>query len=248
MLKGKMMKKILALVLVMAVSAMAGPVDFNVTSPDATTVEIAYTGSVVGMALDVDCDGTLQVTAISMPAFFDVFMDYAYEQGASYVYGEGTAAATQDAAGVATLPSASFTISAGGLEDDGADTVPASGVITLTVSGEGTLTVSENTLRGGVVDYDGAMTVSYTSDSATVQATAVCVGDVNGDSYVTVADVSAIITEINNNGDFLNRVAVNAGNAAMDVNEDNYVTVADVSNIITNINNNGDFLNRVACP
>jgi len=251
-LKGKMMKKILALVLVMTVSVMA--VTFTGVDNGDGTVTISYDAPIVGLALDVDST-TVTASAVTLPDFFDVFMDYAYAQGASYVYGAGDAIATQDAAGVATLPSMSFCISAGGLEDDEADTVPATGSIVLAVTGEGDIEISANTLRGGVVDYNGAMTTNLpiTITVASGDTPAQIEWDAmnaNGDTFVNAGDISAIITYLNSNATApLWRVPASEANAQYNVNGDAFVNAGDISTIITYLNSNASApLWRVARP
>jgi len=189
------MKKILALVLVMAVSAMA--VTFTGVDNGDGTVTISYDAPIVGLALDVD-SAAVSVTGVTLPTFFDVFMDYAYAQGGSYVYKSGDSIAAQDAAGVATLPSSSFCISAGGLEDDELDTVPATGEITLAVTGTGTITISANTLRGGVVDYNGAMTTNLPIDIVVAAPSGcACYGDITADGINYGQDEKISLADMN---------------------------------------------------
>jgi len=237
------MKKILALVLVMTVSVMAATVDFNVASSNATTVTVAYTGTVVGMAMNVDCTGTLAVTAVAMPAFLDVYMDDAYDQGTAYNYelrASGNPVALQGQAGATSLTTdgQAFCISAGGLVDLVGDEAPASGTITLTVTGEGTLTISPNTLRGGVVDYDGAMDITYTSASVTISAIpTVCKGNMNADTVVNDEDITLLVLllaqgeELYFPGSGIYEMASTNPNfsAAGDINNDNVINDEDVT-------------------
>lgn len=234
------MKKILALVLIMAVSTMA--VTFT-GSYNAVTgkVTIAYDAPIVGMALDVDATG-VSATAVTLPAFFDVFMDYAYTQGASYVYGAGNAIANQDAAGVATLPSSAFCISAGGLEDpvaqgQPADEVPATGSIEIAVTGtSGSVVISANTLRGGVVDYNGAMTTNLPITVQIQNVPSVCRGDVDADGWITLDDVYALVVYLNAyeaDGFF---TEVTPATAAYDYDNDGWVTLDDVYALVVFLN------------
>lgn len=242
------MKKILALVLVMAVSVMAGTVSFSGVDNGDGTVTITADAPVVGLALDVDAD--MDVTAVAVDSFFDVFMDYAYDQGASYVYGEGSAIAAQDAAGVATLPSMAFCISAGGLEDDAADTVPATSEIVLTVDGSGDIVISENTLRGGVVDYDGAMTTNLPITINIPDEPTACYGDVDGNAFVNAGDITALVNYINANGaaPFWS-VAVDATNGGYDVDSNNFINAGDITALVNYINANGAApFWSIACP
>lgn len=251
------MKKILALVLVMAVASFA--VTFTGTDNEDGTVTISYDAPIVGMALNVD---GVSISDVALPAFFDVYMDYAYEQGVSYVYGAGTAIALQGEAGTATLPSDSFCISAGGLEDyreegEPADTVPAAGDIVLTIAGYAeladgtyTITIDENTLRGGIVDFDG-----YIADNNLPITIDVVVegGDppltpeqeqwnamnVNDDGTVNLTDINNLVSYINANASApFWTVAVTTENANFDANGDNVINLTDINNLVSYINAN----------
>ncbi len=228
------MKKILALVLVMAVSVMA--VTFTGVDNGDGTVTISYDAPIVGMALDVD-SAAVSVTGVTLPAFFDVFMDYAYVQGGSYVYGAGDSIATQDAAGVATLPSSSFCISAGGLEDNAGDTVPATGSIVLAVTGTGDIVISANSLRGGVVDYSGAMTTNLPITVTVADPTpSICMGDIDGDGWVTLDDVYALVFYLNGYAADGYFVEVTPATAAYDYDGDEWVTLDDVYALVFFLN------------
>lgn len=229
------MKKILALVLVMAVSTMA--VTFTGVDNGNGTVTISYDAPIVGMALDVDCTGG-SATAVTLPAFFDVFMDYAYAQGSSYVYMSGNAIANQDAAGVATLPSASFCISAGGLEDNAGDVVPATGSITIAVDAATTkVTIGANTLRGGVVDYNGAMTTNLPIDINIQNIPSVCLGDADGDGWISPDDLGTIVGYIRNYEADGFWVEVSAGKEAYDYDQDGWISPDDLGAIVGVIRN-----------
>lgn len=233
------MKKILALVLVMAVSVMA--VTFEGVDNGNGTVTISYNAPIVGLALDVD-SAAVSVTGVTLPTFFDVFMDYAYntiDQGGTYQYGSGDAIAAQDAAGVATLPSSSFCISAGGLEGDfDGDTLPTSGEITLAVTGTGTITISANTLRGGVVDYNGAMTTNLPIDIVVAGAPSVCEGDSDGDGWVTTDDINDLVIFLGNyfQGDGY-YVEVTPETAGKDSDGDGWITTDDINDLVIFLGN-----------
>ncbi|MGE4286469.1 MAG: PASTA domain-containing protein [Phycisphaerae bacterium] len=154
------MKKFFFAMLLVATVAMAGTVTFTAQDNGDGTATVSYTAdaAVVGFALDVDSD--VDVTDVAIDSFFDVFMDYANAEGDAYVYGAGSPIAAQEAAGVAALPAASFCISAGGLEDDETDVPALTGEIVITTGAAASVTLGENALRGGVVDYDGAMTTN----------------------------------------------------------------------------------------
>jgi hypothetical protein len=187
------MKKFFFAMLLVATVAMAGTVSFQAVDNGDGTATVTYTAdaAVVGFALDVDSD--VDVTDVAIDSFFDVFMDYANAEGDAYVYGAGSPIATKDAAGVATLPAASFCISAGGLEDDETDVPALTGEIVITTGANATVTLGENALRGGVVDYDGAMTTNLpiTFDITAGGPVLIAVPDVTG---MTQAAAEAAIT------------------------------------------------------
>jgi len=214
------------------------------------------------LALDIDSD--VNISAVSLPAFFDVYMDYAHEVGESYDYGTGTPIAAIAAAGTATLPATDFCISAGGLEDDGTDLAPTSGTITLTIEnyasladGTYTIVVSENSLRGGVVGFEGAMTTDLeTTGSVDIviegEEPTVCVGDVDGNGFANSSDIANLINYLNAYGVGPARVVADTSpnyNAAADIDDNGFVNSSDIANLINYLNANGVGPARViSCP
>lgn len=160
------MKKILVslMVLALCVPAMAGTITFGTPVITNGQVDIPWTADegVVGIALTVTASAGV-IDTVVVDSFFDVFVDSAFTDGAGYVYQTGIPTATQGAAGELALPSATFSISVAGLDDDGigAGTEEALlvGTITMTSDAGATIDVCEDTLRGGVVAYSGAMTI-----------------------------------------------------------------------------------------
>lgn len=154
------MKKCLAIIVAMALvaPAMAASVTVSAGANDGEVVLTADAG-IVGIGLTVDGD---DVTAVAVDSFFDIFIDSAFDLGGSYNLGDGIPTATQGAPGEQGLPSGSFSISVGGLDDDGigGGTEEAPLSTTIVLSGTGTVTVDADMLRGGIVGYDGAMTIS----------------------------------------------------------------------------------------
>jgi len=168
-------------VLVLVVLALAGPLyaadgDVTLTAVDNGygTCTIGYSvgpgdATPVGIALNVDVDGgEPAITSVTgIDSFFDVFVDYAYDMGLTYVY-KGSSAnspvAKQAAAGETTLAAdgMAFCISQCGLDDTGSESAPESGVIAIISSGVNTASsgkISLNALRGGIVSENGAMNV-----------------------------------------------------------------------------------------
>ena len=159
------MKKILVslMVLALCVPAMAATVTVNDdTDGTGSIVVTASSDAIVGLGLDIAVSGA-NITAISIdPATFEIYPDAAQAAGAGYTYGAGSPIALIGSAGVDTLPSASFCISAGML--NGAATAGADGAVTVTIDvatdltagSSCTVTVTENALRGGIVLTTGA--------------------------------------------------------------------------------------------
>jgi len=243
------MKKILALVLVMTVSVMA--VTFTGADNGDGTVTISYDAPIVGLALDVD-SADVTVSGVTLPAFFDVFMDYAYAQGASYVYKAGDAIAAQDAAGVATLPSMSFCISAGGLEDDAADVVPATGDIVLAVTGTGDITIDANTLRGGVVDYNGAMTTNLPITITVASTVVACIGDVDKSGIINATDITALVGLMSANGTGPAKIILSSSPAYIveaDVDESGIINATDITALVGKMSAQGTGPAKIiVCP
>lgn len=148
------MKKLLVLV-VLALVAPAMAASVVVSSPADGEILLTADAGIVGIGLTVD-DGSIDSFAVD--SFFDIFID-------DYLTGNANPAADQLAAGPETMPSSSFSISVGGLDDDGigsgSEEAPLVTTITLTpTAGTTSVTVDEDTLRGGIVGYDGAMTIT----------------------------------------------------------------------------------------
>jgi hypothetical protein len=164
------MKKLLLSLLVLACVAPAMAATITFGTPDTGTpgqVTIPWTADagVVGMGLTVTASAG-QVDSFTVDSFFDIFIDLAFENPSGYEYGDGAGAnnqngADQDAPGVVPLPSNRFSISVGGLGGETLPlaTPPTSGAIVLKSAAGATIAVCEDTLRGGVVGYDGAMTI-----------------------------------------------------------------------------------------
>ena len=171
------MKKLILILVVVAMAAplyAAGRVTFVATDNVDGTCTITFDANdVIGiepvaLGLDVKVNGSDPchvITAVSgMDAFFEIFMDYAYNDPCNYVYGAGDPVADPCAAGPASLPSHHFCVSMGGLggeTDPEAIPVPDNG--TAFVLTAGNLTdpcvsvtghIKINALRGGVIGKD----------------------------------------------------------------------------------------------
>jgi hypothetical protein len=181
--KGRCFMKKLILILVIAAIAAplyaAGRVQFYATDNEDGTCTITFDANdVIGiepvaMGLDVKVNGSdpcHAITAVSgMDSFFEIFMDYAYDDPCSYTYGAGNPVADPCAAGSASLPSHHFCISMGGLggeTDPDEKAAPDNGVAFVLTAGNlpnydpcdpGTQAsghIKINALRGGVIGKD----------------------------------------------------------------------------------------------
>ena len=172
------MRKVVLMLVVLALSgtlyAADGDVTLTFTDNGYGVGTLSYSvgpGDVtpVGIALNVDIDsGENPITSLTgLDSFFDVFVDYAYDMGAGYVYKNSSAnspVAKQAAAGETTLAAdgMAFCISACGLDDTGSESAPESGVIAILSPGVNTASagkLSLNALRGGIVSENGPMNV-----------------------------------------------------------------------------------------
>ena len=157
------MKKVILtlLVLALAIPAMAATVTITDHADGTGTITVTAEGSanIVGLALDIDvtAGGNITGTVVNT-ATFNIFMDAAYTEvnGDGYTYGEGTAIASQTAAGQVAI-SNSFAVSAAALngENTAGATGSASVTITVTVDADTTISVKANDPRGGIILTDG---------------------------------------------------------------------------------------------
>jgi hypothetical protein len=234
------MKKVSCFValLAMAATVFAGDVTVTCTSPDpsaaAPQVVIGYTGatsSPVGIAMVVDItNGTLDAapTSFGADSFFDVFIDFAADDPATYAAGADPLTgvlsgahpvAKTDAAGTPTFPVSVFSLCMGELAN--VATVPAAATlvtlnVTRTDSGQDTIvSVSSDPLRGDVAassivdDAAAYMTVTWPADLVLPGGGAgcACLGDLTdvfetppGDGTVEFGDLNYMIFMLATNG------------------------------------------------
>jgi hypothetical protein len=246
------MKKLVVLSAVFALTApaFAGNIVFDGTLAG-TVLTLNYTGDdPLGLAVTVDPDGAVQVAsyqAASTDSFFDVFIDYAHDNP-GYVLGTGTPVADPAAAGVATLPAAVVSLCMGHLE--AAHGAPVNQIAVLNLSAEAaSVVVDADTLRGGCVDADGAMTTNLPLTIAQA-ACATCAGDADGDGWVTIDDYNLVaqglIDGLGVNGDYYFEIGqLGAGYDCYDMDGDGWCTIDDYNiladNLITGLGINGDY-------
>lgn len=241
------MKKI---IITLAVLLLAAPVMADVTitctnsGPNEVTVSFSTSGEselVRAIALDVQisdpCAWIEEVTCVS---------DYNIHPGsidispAGVIDDLGTCAGEQDTNSMtseqgslyvgdnAPVPGDLFIITLGGCGEVGS-------------SGDVVVTVSENALRGGVVmeDADGP-DGSVISDGITINigecaiaGCATCVGDVDGNGYLTTADITTLFNQIAGLGSpyWVITDAADCG----DVDQNGYRTTADITTLFNQI-------------
>jgi len=207
-------------------------------------VTIGWSGTFppLGAAVVLDA-GTSGVTftgysAASADSFFDVFIDYAYAAGTAYTLGSGNPIANPNAAGAVTLPATKITLCVGHLA---AASNGSNKLADVDVSGTGTVTVALDTLRGGVVNGNGLMTVTLPAPIPVGGAT--CLGDLDGDGAITFTDLVSMIVELEANG--FNDI-VPPTSPATDMDGDGAETFTDLVSLIVMLEANG--FNDIACP
>jgi len=174
---GVLMKKILVSMLVLALCAPAMAVgnvevtDIDTTVAGQVTIELTSDTEIVGIGLLVDATAG-QIDSFTVDSFFDIFLDVAWDMetnGGGYTYGAGAVADSNDGAdpagaGIVKLPTSDqFSISVGGLGgDEGTDPLvaaPQVAQIVLKAALGATVDIDVDTLRGGIVDYDGTQNI-----------------------------------------------------------------------------------------
>jgi hypothetical protein len=232
------MRKLVCLLAValMAAPVLAGSVAVTVDDSTAGQAVITLTGDagIVGIGLEVSCTAGA-IDDLAVDSFFDIFIDLAHDEvaGDGYAYGEGSEAGANAAAEVAVagkkdLPAAEFAICAGGLEDSETDTAPTTATVTLISAAGATGTVDINIPRGGIVDADGAMTVTGLPANFTIQPSGPACwnhpcftsGDANNDGFITFLDLQAVID------------AWGGYDECADFNKDGFVTFLDLQVIL----------------
>ena len=171
------MKKLMLMLMVVAMAAplyAQGRVQFVATDNEDGTCTITFDANdvfdvqPVAMGVEVKVNGSESahlITAVSgMASFYEIFMDYAYDDPCSYTYGAGHPVADPCGPGSAELPSHYFTVSMGGLggaEDPEQYPVPDNGVAFILTAGnltdpcdQVTGVIKINHRRGGVIGND----------------------------------------------------------------------------------------------
>ena len=193
------MKKIATslLILLLPVSVLAGVVvATDETTPGQVTLTLTSDTEITGIGLIVDANANISSFTVDddrgTPAdsFFDIFMDVAYDRevnGNGYTYGEGAGSdnlngAHQDGPGVVALPAANFSISVCGIGGQAQPLDPPPQVAHIILKGaSGTVVnVDLDLLRGGIVDYNGAQTVTGLPVELTIPAVSAVVASAHG--------------------------------------------------------------------
>ena len=272
------MKKLMLILIVAAISAplyAAGGITFTATDADGVcTVSISGVDPCippVAMALNIEVDGADPcdaITAVSgIDSFFDIYMDYAYDDPCTYGYGDGNPIADPCAAGSATLPSHHFCISMGGLggaTDPDEKSPPTSGTVFVLEAGNQTDpcspvtgTISLNALRGGVIGTDTEAMTTNLSIPFTITASGMqypaCDGDFDGSNAINTSDISLVVTYWFNNKNFFGQApvgthGVNGYLDGMDMDCSGAINTSDISMIVTYWFNTKNFFGQAPCP
>lgn len=249
------MKKLMVLMLVLcAVPAMAA-VQLTATQVGETNeIEIGYVAdaNVSGFALKVTAtDGTIEdVTNYHVgesaaekgygifPGTIDI-----NDAGEVEAYGSPVAPSTAPGADGTGIGTDTVILEMGALYVDN-NAPDLSGTLCSVIVSEGTteLCVDADTpLRGGVVYTDATQAEVDLTEACVSLEAAVCVGDIDGNGYVTKADISALVSYLINNASAPNWYVASDDpnyNPAADVDGNDYVTKADISALISYLINN----------
>jgi len=278
------MKKLILILVVLAMAAplyAAGRVQFVATDNEDGTCTITFDANdVIGivpvaMGLDVKVTGSdpcHAITAVSgMDSFFEIFMDYAYDDPCSYTYGAGNPVADPCAAGSLGLPSHHFCVSMGGLggeTDPDEKAAPDNGVAFVLTAGNlgdpcDTVTghIKINALRGGVIgkDTDPMETnlvpvhLAFTITNAPTFFPPACDGDFDGSNAINTSDISLVVTYWFNNKNFFGQApvgthGVNGYLDGMDMDCSGAINTSDISMIVTYWFNTKNFFGQAPCP
>jgi hypothetical protein len=201
------MKKLVLtlLVVALAIPAMAGSVAVttDVSTKGEATITLTGDAGIVGMGIAIDADANID--SFTVESFFDIFLDVAYAAekalAGSYVYGaeagpDNLNGADPAGPGVVLLPAAAFSISVGGLGGATLPLAPAPLITTIVLKAAAgaTVDIDLDALRGGIVDVDGAMTVTGLPVQVVIAPDSViCHGDGSGDGAINGSDVPGLI-------------------------------------------------------
>ena len=196
-----------------------------------------------GETVDVDSD------AVVTDPCFNTFIDYAFMDPDNFVIGAGHPMADPCFAGVLDPCNAVdvFSICMGVLDQAGnQDAGPATSASLISIpltstAASVTIRISEDDLRGGVVG--SPLTTNLPIDVEVTWGCA-CVGDVDGDTYITFADVSKLVDDLKVVGWFC-MPGTACWDDCSDIDRDGYMTFADVSKLVDDLKAAGWF---ILCP
>lgn len=255
-----MKKMILVALLLLVAPAMAAvtlscDVDEDATPP---TLSIAYDASgepnlVRAFALDIVITGGTTIEAVG-----DVNPDYDIYPGTIIIdpnTGDvndagSPVAPAGDPGAQGALGGSAITIEMGSLYEAGVDVAPndVDGLIVLELGNlaAGTVNVTTNETRARIVLEDS--TVIDSSTSCDIEVGCACLGDLNGDNYIRVTDLTALATKLTTAG-YPYRIASTSPlfDDCADMNGDNYIRVTDLTALATMLTNAG-YPYRIACP
>ena len=153
------------------------------------------------------------------------------------------------------LGTATVIIEMGSLYHKGVELPPPNldDLLTFTVDKDCTVTIAENAIRGGVVMENPAEApVVNLSGCIVTIAPPVCVGDVDGNSFINKADIIALVNYLVNNATapFWSVPSTSpAYSAAADIDSNNFVNKADIIALVNYLVNNASApFWTVPCP
>ena len=209
------MKKLVCLLVVLALSAPLFATEITVTASDAGSQQLQIGYTVVdgdpptGVSLLVTVVGADVDSVVSVDSFFDVYIDYIHDNmdvndpnSVIPLIGAGTPLAQVGVAGQQGLPvtnGTQFAISLGALDDANQVLATEANLVTLQLSTGAVVSFAADTTRGSVVGpYDtvnlpSPVTVGPDGDDCWDYDCFSC-GDSNGDCFITFAgDVQPVI-------------------------------------------------------
>jgi len=266
------MKKLVALLIIVAVAMPAMATTTVTCSTSGTIVSVKYNYDGTGVfprafALDITTSqGTIgAVTATktgestSASKGFGIFPSNIQIDSTGAITSPGSPVSPQSKLPSGTLGGAQgMTVELGSLYADASGKPANSGnLLTFPVTGvttSATITLNANTARGGVVGEDATTLAVTFPSTCTVSGGCACKGDVDGTGKVNATDLSAIVSKLNTYGGSKKQVSSSNSNYLLCGDVDPYPTnngrldATDVSKITSWLNTYGGSKKVINCP